>query len=81
MKKTVQKWGNSLAIRIPKSFAAETHLEYGSRIELSVVDKHLVIKPLPPDKKYHLDNLLADITDVNVHREVDFGGTEGRELL
>ena len=43
MRTRIQKWGNSLALRIPKSFAAEVKLEQGSEIEVSLVDGKLVV--------------------------------------
>ncbi|WP_274365609.1 AbrB/MazE/SpoVT family DNA-binding domain-containing protein [Paenibacillus thermotolerans] len=71
----VQKWGNSLGIRIPKSLALKVGLEEGSEIDLDVEDGHLVIKP----KSISLEELLAQITPDNLHREVSTGEPEGRE--
>lgn len=45
MKTRVQKWGNSLAVRIPKSFAAEAGLHANASVELSLVDGALVLFP------------------------------------
>ena len=41
MKTRIQKWGNSLALRIPKSFAAETHLEQGTLVEVSLHERQI----------------------------------------
>ncbi|WP_276507961.1 AbrB/MazE/SpoVT family DNA-binding domain-containing protein [Paenibacillus thermotolerans] len=71
----VQKWGNSLGVRIPKSLALKVGLEEGSEIDLDVEDGHLVIKP----KSISLEELLAQITPDNLHREVSTGEPEGRE--
>ena len=50
MKARIQKWGNSLALRIPKLFAAEIHLEQGTLVEVSLHDGKLLVTPLsPPD--------------------------------
>ncbi|MDQ3830846.1 MAG: AbrB/MazE/SpoVT family DNA-binding domain-containing protein, partial [Candidatus Tectomicrobia bacterium] len=46
MKARIQKWGNSLALRIPKSFAAETHLEQGTLVEVSLHNGKLLVTPL-----------------------------------
>ena len=43
MKTRVQKWGNSLALRIPKSYAAEARLEPGASVELTLVDGSLIV--------------------------------------
>lgn len=71
----VQKWGNSLGIRIPKSLAVKVGLEEGSEVDLDVEDGHLVIKPKSPA----LDELLAQITPENLHEEVSTGEPQGRE--
>ncbi|GIO68467.1 AbrB/MazE/SpoVT family DNA-binding domain-containing protein [Paenibacillus cookii] len=71
----VQKWGNSLGIRIPKSLALKVGLEEGSEIDLDVENGHLVIKP----KSTTLEELLTQVTPENLHEEVSTGGPEGRE--
>ncbi len=79
MKTRIQKWGNSLALRIPKSFAAETHLEQGTLVELSLHDGRLIVEPLP-QSSVTLTDLLKDVTAENVHDEVDTGPAVGREV-
>lgn len=79
MNTTVQKWGNSLAVRIPKSLAAETGVEAGSEVELTVRDGQLVLTPTH-QRKYRLRDLLRYVTPANLHDEVAIGepvGTEG----
>ncbi|MEI0739396.1 AbrB/MazE/SpoVT family DNA-binding domain-containing protein [Paenibacillus sp. JTLBN-2024] len=71
----VQKWGNSLGIRIPKSLALKVGLEEGSEIDLDVENGHLVIKP----KSTTLEELLTQVTPENLHEEVSTGEPEGRE--
>lgn len=78
MRVRVQKWGNSLALRIPKSFAVETELDPGSEVDLTLEEGRLVITPLP-EPEVSLEELLAQITPQNLHAEVDFGGAVGRE--
>lgn len=75
----VQKWGNSLAVRIPSNVAEKIAIEQGSEIELSVINQILTLKP--KKKKPTLDELLARVTSENRHSEIDFGSTEGNELL
>jgi len=74
----VQKWGNSLAIRIPKPFAAEAGVSQGADVELAVSRGRLVVAPLAR-ARYRLDELLAAVTAANRHSESDFGGPAGRE--
>jgi len=74
----VQKWGNSLALRIPKAFADSVGLGNGTQVELIMEDEKLVIvrSPVPhPD----LADLLGRVTSENVHEEIDFGDPVGRE--
>ena len=75
------KWGNSLALRVPKAFAQEVGAAEGQRADLSVENGALVVKVLRPGKrrKYALDELLAGITDENRHTDVDWGAPRGDE--
>ena len=79
MKVQVQKWGNSLALRIPKSFAVETSIENGSTVEVTLEKGAIVMKPAKDD--INLEYLLSGITTENIHSETDFGKAEGDELL
>lgn len=74
----VQKWGNSLALRIPKSFAREARLELGADVNLTLKDGKLIIEPVPPSQ-YQLENLLSKVNEKNIHEEYSFGKPEGRE--
>jgi antitoxin MazE len=79
MKTRVQKWGNSLALRIPKSFASEVGLDPDSSVEMSLKDGKLVVVP-SEKSKFTLRQLLAQVTDENLHREVDTGSAVGGEV-
>lgn len=79
MRVRVQKWGNSLAIRIPKPFAVETGVRQGTEVDLAVSRGRLVVTP-PPRVRYRLRDLLAAITSSNLHAEEDFGTGLGREI-
>jgi antitoxin MazE len=72
MKTRIQKWGNSLVMRIPKSFAVEAHLDQGSVVEMSLVDGKLVVVSIN-EPGLTLDQLLAGVTEKNLHGEVDTG--------
>ena len=78
MKTRVQKWGNSLALRIPKSFAREVGMDNQTTVELSLVDGKLVVSPVVKPKP-NLEDLLALVTDENLHAEVDTGPVVGVE--
>ena len=66
MKTRVQKWGNSLAVRIPKSFADDLDLGNNSSVEMSLEEGAVVIKP-DRDRAWDLGALLTDVTDENIH--------------
>ena len=80
MKTQVQKWGNSLALRIPKSFSAESNIAEGSAVNLSLVDGRIIVEPVS-EPAYTLDDLLARVTKRNVHAEIDTGVPVGKEVL
>ncbi len=79
MKTRVQKWGNSLAVRIPKSFAAEVRLTEDTPVELSLVEGKLIVQPLA-QAQLTLGELLQGVTDENLHGEWDTGPAVGREV-
>ncbi len=78
MRTRVRKWGNSLALRIPRSFAAEARLEQDMPVEISLVEGNLVVTPVV-DPAFTLEQLLAGVTEENLHREVDTGAPVGDE--
>ncbi len=83
MKNRVQKWGNSLALRIPKSLADEIGLEQNSSISLMVKKGALIITPEPepePRPKWRLEELLRQVTENNLHREWETGSARGDEI-
>ena len=78
MKLKVQKWGNSLALRIPKALAIEANVASGSTVEMSLSNGELKIKPVE-EQDYSLDELLSGITAGNIHDEVATGNPQGKE--
>lgn len=79
MRVKIQKWGNSLAIRIPKTFAKEIKIEQGSEVDLSTIEGQLVAKPIN-EYEYSLEELLAGVTEENLHAEFDTGDAVGKEI-
>ena len=79
MRTRVQKWGNSLALRIPKPLADQAHITQGSLVEIKVVDDVLRIELVAPET-YTLDALLEGITEENIHEEIDTGEAQGKEV-
>lgn len=78
MKTRIAKWGNSLAVRVPRPFAEEIGLEEGREVDLSLVDGKLVLSS--SDEEWSLDRLIAGITKDNVHTETDTGPPLGNEI-
>jgi len=74
----VQKWGNSLAIRIPKMLAKEALLEQNSEVELELRDGAIVLKAVNVGR-YSLEELLERVTPENLHGEADTGPAVGSE--
>jgi antitoxin MazE len=74
----VTRWGNSLAVRIPKPLAEQTNIAEGSEVELSVLDGTLTIRRRAPT--YRLEELLEQVTPENRHDEIDWGEPRGKEI-
>jgi antitoxin MazE len=79
MKTRIQKWGNSLALRIPKSFAIETGLDLDVLVDVALVDGKLIVTPVQTPS-VTLQQLLAGITDDNRHDEYRTGEAVGAEV-
>jgi len=75
----VQKWGNSLALRLPKALTDEANVHLDSPVEVTVRDHTIVISPVREKPEYDLDELLAGVKSENLHGENDFGGPVGKE--
>jgi antitoxin MazE len=73
----IQKWGNSLAVRIPQHLAKQAHLTEGTEVDLTGDSEKVVINPVAIDPP--LDELVARITPQNLHEAADFGGPRGSE--
>ncbi|VAX35134.1 Programmed cell death antitoxin MazE [hydrothermal vent metagenome] len=75
----IQKWGNSLAFRIPKVYAQDAHVQQGSTVDLSLVDGKIILAPIARES-YTLKNLLDKVDKNNIHGECDFGKNVGKEV-
>lgn len=75
----IQRWGNSLGLRIPKAVAQDAHIQEGTTVDLRIEDSRLVIRPIRSDA-HSLSDLLAQVTADNIHAEVDFGKPVGKEI-
>ena len=78
MKTRVQKWGNSLALRIPKAFADEVGLQKETSVDISLDDGKIIISPTAKPK-LDLNDLLKQVTEENLHGEFETGPAVGNE--
>ena len=78
MKSQLVKWGNSLAVRIPKTVIEEAQMSEGENLELSVRNGTIAVAKAAP--KLTLKGLLSKITPENVHDECDWGAPVGKEI-
>ena len=75
----VQKWGNSLALRIPKAFALDAQLENDSVVEITISEGQIIVTPVVAPS-WTLEELLAGINKKNIHHEADTGSAVGNEV-
>ncbi|WP_338825464.1 hypothetical protein MHOCP_10400 [Moorella humiferrea] len=76
MQPHVQKWGNSLGIRIPLLLAPKIGLREGTPVDLQVDEDAIIIRR----KHYSLEQMLAQVKPENIHSEIDTGPQVGREI-
>lgn len=74
---SIKKWGNSLALRIPKDVAKTLHIENNSTLELHIEDGKMVVEP---QKDNLLERLVSRIDTDNLHNEIDTGKALGNEV-
>ncbi|MEP7325652.1 MAG: AbrB/MazE/SpoVT family DNA-binding domain-containing protein [Gemmatimonadota bacterium] len=77
MQARISKWGNSLAVRIPRTMLSDLGLVEGDSMEILVENGRLMITPVP--REYRLDELVEGITAENQHSETDWGPPQGAE--
>lgn len=79
MESHVRRWGNSLALRIPKALAVEAGISEGSRVEIELDGDRLSVRAVRIEG-YSLAELLAGVTPQNRQSEIETGGSVGREV-
>lgn len=78
MQAEIAKWGNSLALRLPRTIAADAHLHEGTTVDLKVEGQALVVRSARP--KYKLRDLLRQFKPEHRHEEVEWGEAKGDEV-
>ena len=79
MQTQIKKWGNSLALRIPKLFAIDANLKLNKVVDISIDKGSIIVRPIS-EKEYSLEKLLEGITKNNLHEEFDTGTPVGKEI-
>jgi len=79
MQTTIKKWGNSLALRIPKLLALDANLKLNNFVEISIDQGSIIITPISK-KEYSLEKLLKGISKNNLHGEFNTGSPVGKEI-
>jgi antitoxin MazE len=79
MRTRIKIWGNSLAVRIPRAFAADVHLENDSLVNIEIDQGRLIVEPVV-EPTWTLDELLAGVTEENRPHEVSTGSPMGQEV-
>jgi antitoxin MazE len=77
---SIQKWGNSLAVRIPVATAKQVRVTEGTPVEIVAEEGAIVVRP-KKRRKYRLKDLLKNCKPEHLHGETDFGPDVGREVL
>jgi antitoxin MazE len=80
LKGRIQKWGNSLALRLPKVLAGEADLKEGSEVDLMRTKEGVLLRKRR-SRDYRLDDLLEKVSAKNIHPETNWGRDTGREVL
>ena len=79
MQTKIKKWGNSLALRIPKLLALDVNLKLNELVDLSIDKDSIIITPIG-EKEYSLEKLLKGVTKNNLHGEFVTGAPVGKEI-
>jgi antitoxin MazE len=74
----LQKWGNSLGVRLPKSIAAQKDLREGSSVSISIANNRIVIESIV--EEVSLKSLLSEVSTNNLHVETDWSDVRGNEV-
>ncbi len=80
MQVKILKWGNSLALRIPRAFANEIKVSENSKVDLTIDKGMLKIEPIIEYEAPQLNDLLEKVNEDNIHYEIDTGKPRGKEV-
>ncbi len=75
----LKKWGNSLAVRLPKEITNNINLKENSKLTIDIIDGKIIATPVKKSK-ITLDEILEGITPENYGEVIDFGSPVGKEI-
>ncbi|MFT5037205.1 MAG: antitoxin MazE [Candidatus Azotimanducaceae bacterium] len=78
MKTKIQKWGNSLGVRLPKNITEQKSLREGAGVSVLLKNNQIVIEPVEEDVS--LESLLSMVSEDNVHEEIEWSDVRGNEV-
>lgn len=78
MKTKIQKWGNSLGVRLPKNITEQKALREGTGVSVSIKENQIVIEPI--EEVVALEDLLSRVSVENIHGETDWSKVRGNEV-
>ena len=79
METQVRKWGNSLGVRLPLAFATQANIFDGTKVDIIFKKNKIEIIPII-QPEYSLEKMLLNISDDNIHNEIDSGLSLGNEI-
>ena len=79
-KTRVSKWGNSLALRIPKPVLLDSGLSSDDCVEITACEDGFLVKKCQLPRKYDLNSLVSGVTDENRHDELSWDAPRGKEI-
>lgn len=78
MKTKIQKWGNSLGVRLPKSITEQKSLKAGTGVFVVLKNDQIVIEPM--EEEMSLESLLSSVSKANLHEETEWSEARGNEI-
>lgn len=80
MQATIQKWGNSQGIRIPKAFLEALGMKENDIVELDRIEDNIIIKKINKNEKLSLEDIFKDYNGDYIAEEFDWGSPIGKEV-
>lgn len=80
MRLVINKWGNSKGIRLPKMLLSQMNVDVGSTVIAEFKDGKVILEPEKDEIIYDIHDLVREIPEDYVAKEVDWGKPEGKEI-